>query len=975
VEAFVIQCERLEYGKFVDSDLTAEMMEHAVLAISRDFPEGAKAYCGPRVIGPCLRELESRPPWASEHGTVLAPVATSNGTCTVLARVKEQAEGHHVRNFQRARFLAVYGLADPGALFQIIQDLPWIDYQRGGGEFHSIGPVELTEVQLQPSPLVAQFLRKALPYSLMGVPLWIDGEISEREFFSLAQALWKALPRPLQRCFSAGWGTGESTNGKFTMSAGYSGSSYAAEFQMTGKVWIGPSECQISQDNWQWMERLAAFYVRSVHGGDAAEPANPEMRELIAQIAGNPPALAIGPVYWDAQEVMANLRYAAGGGADAARLKRFRQALSQQDLAPLLPDRNRDDFLLRHESMRACIQTLCEALPDPTKQSLAVRALARWSEAERALASDVFSSSPQEVKAHLRGFQHRTQEKDVLERLARGDDSDDLSPAEMQGFAEALRARLAEGADSDAKLHARILEMKPLSTVYRLFLESSAWDVALLFDRSGVSVSPLLFTEDPRIKALHHLAHPFEPGSMDVEAFAKASDGVMKQLQDRIAHHWQNQQDREDRGVVLKWALQFKVKGILFVQLIERHESQEGSQPLGATWVEVISQEVTGSNLPKRAERAVADAIERYPSEWVEPILRQAPGWARIGPYLKSPFRWLLFGYGDGPVDSQWQVTFAPRGLELLFEHWSNRKESMTPEVASALHLAAKAAPSYAAVQTTSYVYSLLYQGIRHVVKGNTNLDIRTIEAILAVHSRLPEKYRLKLLPQEQVDAQYWGLEGERFLLFALLFPDCPLPSLRPSQLTTISKHRRLVREYVKATSEHSRRLRWLAAEFHEHTYQAGGWVPDGVVWAIIGGLELRLQRDLRSALVHFSADLREQIRLCENYMDAMESTSEVEGAVERVRTSFVIPVIHDQIRSPLDALNRLENKHAGTKNTRVQVAEEVFPRIIKEEWQDLIVDAGFFRLVGRLYRLAGFTSKKPSERRGGLTTLKLNRP
>ena len=43
-------CHRLEYGKFVDDDGIVEGKEHGVLAVSSEFPENVKFYCGPRVI-------------------------------------------------------------------------------------------------------------------------------------------------------------------------------------------------------------------------------------------------------------------------------------------------------------------------------------------------------------------------------------------------------------------------------------------------------------------------------------------------------------------------------------------------------------------------------------------------------------------------------------------------------------------------------------------------------------------------------------------------------------------------------------------------------------------------------------------------------------------------------------------------------------------------------------------------------------
>ncbi|MDQ3801749.1 MAG: hypothetical protein M3384_20180 [Acidobacteriota bacterium] len=295
----LLRVERLEFGKFCfskDGPVVSDngtVIEYSLLGKSRHFPPELISHCQPKTLD-IEAENEDEVSNNFPYGTVLRPfVATQNSEPQpVFYRVRRRFEkGENAgtgRRYKLGRYLTVKEnepngnkqasenkAADQNEKIKKTEEINPLMFLKAmkGAPFGGIRLDESDQIygfQLEieeeakefpimdnsfpdgyklisiklPEPvendLTAAFVKKAVPFILSGIPVDISENISEEDFFLCVFAVWSAVPPPLRRFLSAGWGVSRSVANNFAISCSQGQGSTRAYFSAHSREWREP---------------------------------------------------------------------------------------------------------------------------------------------------------------------------------------------------------------------------------------------------------------------------------------------------------------------------------------------------------------------------------------------------------------------------------------------------------------------------------------------------------------------------------------------------------------------------------------------------------------------------------------------------------------------------------------------------------------------------------------------------------------
>ena len=220
--------------------------EHGALARSQGFPDALAPFCKPSELGVARDELEEKKDRLFEgrpHATVLRPVILGKACLLLMYRLGYRPEGGVDQPHSRGYFLGQYHAVSklhtsPLNLFRAMRPLSGLTPEQG----KHIERIWCSSARI-PMEGYTSFVLRAVEFLFSGVPLHIDA--TEREFFTLLDALWWKLPRALRPYLSGGWNVGRSLSGGLAATYAPNPSARCARFDAATGQWREPMERRV----------------------------------------------------------------------------------------------------------------------------------------------------------------------------------------------------------------------------------------------------------------------------------------------------------------------------------------------------------------------------------------------------------------------------------------------------------------------------------------------------------------------------------------------------------------------------------------------------------------------------------------------------------------------------------------------------------------------------------------------------------
>jgi hypothetical protein len=930
--------ERLEYGKYTDGRGTVESMEHTVLAVSQDFPAKLADWCGPRIVGPALRDNDRRPEWAP-HGSVLLPVAIDGQPRLLFTRVQEKPEGRANRDYQRARYISA-GEASPLQLFLAMDKRPLEEMTRSapGTRLPNLTVPEVPSLRHLPPG----FLSTAVVQILAGTPVAVErktnhsgltlpAEVNERQFFELAEAIWRALPGPIRPWFSAGWGVAESLRGYLAFSAGYAADENCAVFDLGTGKWTGLREEQDLPARQaaarQTETRLATAYVKAILPEGTIEAREiPHRRFVDALTATLRAPNAGGVMKWvDSRRAM---QWVGRAHADGWRLDQVERGFASPPSSSLAPETLAKAFWFELASPRICVELAMRGLLGETTERTAAWFLARW-DSDRTLVAEVVNKlAPKERPLAELTKRFLSVRRTDCRELLRGlldvggnpalQAAPDGPPRDGPVLHDAVRdeARAAvlleglKGLSPDlAALHDQVLRQDDLPSAYRVFLDNNAFALGLAIqyadpDQAKARVSRILVHEPSQLAGLLALEqllndNPPSPGdakSLEADAPTEAAD-----LRQTILFRWEKYVGggaKDSQNCLLRWALEFVEKGPLPVVDVCRWYKSDRQVKLDKALIAAAIAEVNRGRYPPDATPALAAMAEDNLDACLPAILEYPLYWGDVARHWSDQLARLL-NLRDSESNGLPKAAgkLSSISVERLVRYWCLDNfefldsKKMAPDLLRLTRLCAWGgqAPVTSACAEIFHSRQACEQFLQ---RGAVHLD--SAVAIAHLNAALRGS-------RVQLNANYlaglWSqpkMAPNMLLLLLLLFEHAPfVPTL--DQLVLLSRKpsvRKVLTEHLRQFPERHVAFQWASADFQEQPYGPLSPGPDSQLWAACYAVPLQRQGHLLAALSHYGEeDQRQMLTLCRHYLRRMleERVSQRLQVLNHVIDHFVV--------------------------------------------------------------------------------------
>lgn len=965
-----LPCERLEYGKFTDGSGMVDGTEHRRLASTREFPAEIARFCGPRLIGPAIRDNDARPTWAV-HGTVLQPVCVGGRIIPVFARVRELPELRTSRRYQRATYAVAPPEASPTALMRAFDLTPLEEFVR------EETPRVLSELTVEPGTgptdgVNGEFVNVALECILAGIPVVIRGAIDEPRFFELVDSVWWRLPPTMRRWLSAGWGVGRSLDGKLAISAGLVGGAGSASYDLATSSWEVPGPADAIE------RRLSRGYIRIAYKGDAvaSEVDADRMRWIEQVMTVHPPDERA--LEWDLPPVREAFNAIGRAAWDAWRLDSVRRALNKEDWRGADPEPILKDLWCQG-TPRLCVRLILAALASPPTHRVAARVLARWWAISPKVVEEEIENMPADAPALEVIQRARRVPNEVLQKLEAASPTAELDPLEEAGVFAALASGLQHLDAGGVTLHERILQRATLTAGYREFIDGFAWPLALAIDRRAPTYSPRLLErllihspEDvhPALRQLLRLTS-WEPP--EVEGLSGVSAQLKADLDERVVARWQARSTTPaQRESLLEWALLVTdTSRLLVVEIVRASRAGAGIRSLTHEQVKDLTGEVVDGRLPISVDRLVAELVIRQLDQFLDGILSTPNAWTTIAKNWPASYRCTL---GFSTKSNEENVLYLPEPIrsfreqhvERLLRFWCDeRPEQLAGQgVASNLIALVRERGFNQPIAPIAWICSrLLDSGVPSFIGAKDLLELGAAARAARLFCIFEQRDRENLIPQglRQLWSRY-DVPGNVLLLVLMLFPEVDF-KFSQSQEILLGQHRDDLRRHLedeKVLHRRREQLRLAAAPFHFFDYATDGQsCPTTILWGAFRGVPLKNQvTPLKAVLEYYATGRRERLQLCEKYVEGMGRCRETWRVGMQLIDSFVEPLVARLFDDAgKDFLDEVRHAESTGHDVRGIVQHEDLPDLIDVELTNIRhpvihADRRFVEFVRRMVRL-----------------------
>lgn len=945
--------ERLEFGKFCveverrpverNRDIP---VEYSQLGWSAGFPEELRQSCYPKSIGISEGESDPPPPDAP-HGTVLRPVLVGGDgkrLQSLFYRVQmrpEDGEGRGGRRYTIARYLvAEEDGPDPGALLQAMNSLPLQGMTRH--EASAIAAIEAPSTEVESSPVVNAFMRKAVTLILSGISLSIISEITEQEFFSCVAALWRALPPALRPLLSAGWGVGSSYSGRLAVVRASQRAPDAALFCPDELRWARPdcvttwdeSDRPVSNTFFKGRLRPARSYTRYVFsgaGGKWSASFTPHSERVAGLVGALPPLKLSALPDWRERLLVRAFRdpgLRAEDHFDLGRLERWlRTGAGDADPQLCLDARSFTYEATRHDALYLILGALAHPFT-------------RRRRGDRALWLSLVGGCPDSFENIINGASgagsHRAllllsvARRDALQTLGnlllaeQHGEANDLLPEAEAALGACLNDSTQAAARNHLHAHARLLQSPPETylrwlrrnplplmramacwpddfgaEVYDRIIELSQADDALAFHE-------LIKGSPPPPSAANYVNQlPAERRAVFVEQFNQ--DWL--RLDGNVA-------DRRER--LLEWfrALGLRERVHLLLRLAAGERLSQAEADQLADEVEKGEQEVEGGYVPPSLVPVVAAFVLNYFQHLGRRVRLRARQWSLIHAQWPSRHARALVN-GVGVRDQRLvhrAVAEAARGMLVPFDVMNSalRERIMFADFGDLAQLfwewAVRLAPRPGSRPTAVDLCWHVSNGELPNLEPSDPSEV-DIFARLAIESGMAAKlsetslrlwtgarsgWHLLLLLRTFRDVDFWPSASQ--LGWLVWYQDELIAHLRNGNVSQCRRD-----TFSLATQP----FQSLPFTEYERTLWRPDYATNSVIWAAFSRVPLPLKQEgaLRTALRAYTSSplepyteqqstelLERQARLCLTFLNSYEGSASEATAVRMILNDFVFP-------------------------------------------------------------------------------------